>query len=67
MGTIEAAGFRARQADNVIIFTGPATLVLNGEKASDTKPNETKPAAKSPAVQAPTPAKTEQSKSGTSR
>ena len=42
MGDIEAAGFRARQSDNVIIFTGPAKLVLNGEKKSETKPAETK-------------------------
>lgn len=53
MGEVQAAGFRARQSDNVIIFTGPAKLVLNGEKA---KPAEPTSATSPPAAQAPAPA-----------
>ena len=59
MGEIEAAGFKARQADNVIIFTGPAKLILNGDKAAETKPPEPKADSSSPAAQTPAPATAE--------
>jgi lipopolysaccharide export system protein LptC len=36
VGEIAAAGFIARQEDNVVVFTGPATLVLKGEQVART-------------------------------
>jgi LPS export ABC transporter protein LptC len=47
-GDIQSKGFIARQNDRVLIFTGPATLVLKGKtetptETTDAKPGETGP------------------------
>lgn len=51
MGEIAAAGFKARQSDNVIFFIGPAKMILKSDKAADAAPAETPPAKTRPETQ----------------
>jgi lipopolysaccharide export system protein LptC len=45
MGEIEGAGFTARQNDSVIIFTGPAKMILQKDKSADATPAPNAPPA----------------------
>jgi lipopolysaccharide export system protein LptC len=42
-GDIQASGFTARQNDHVLLFTGPATLVLKHKKSGNDGSTETQP------------------------